>query len=249
MMKLVFAQSIFYQACIHVVKSSIIIQYFRIFSSNTIILIACHILLFLVMGAATWGILGVVFMCLPVRKYWDIAIPGTCMDPHDHFLSSASIGIVLDFAIWVLPMPVIGRMQLPGRQKAWLMAVFGLGGFVCATSVLRLVLVWTAAEAGNVTKSGTAAVIWSSVEINVAIICASLLAMKPLFVRLFPRLMVATPTSYGETRQLRADSMGWRGLLGLGLSRGGAEGENSLASPVGTSVGSRDQGSWAGRST
>jgi hypothetical protein len=38
-------------------------------------------------------------------------------------------------------------------------------------------------------ESGTHALIWSTVEVNTAIICASLLVMKPLFLRFFPGLI------------------------------------------------------------
>lgn len=41
----------------------------------------------------------------------------------------------------------------------------------------------------SVTGAGTHALIWSTAEINVAVICASLLVMKPLLSRFFPSLM------------------------------------------------------------
>jgi hypothetical protein len=84
-------------------------------------------------------------------------------------------------------------------------------------SVLRLVIVHDAAEKGNVTskcalslftppnlssnliESGTHALIWSTVEVNTAIICASLLVMKPLFQRIIPSLITdSKPTTARE---------------------------------------------------
>lgn len=49
------------------------------------------------------------------------------MNKEQHFWSASVIGIVLDVAIWTLPIPVIGRLKLPRRQKAGLLVVFGLG--------------------------------------------------------------------------------------------------------------------------
>jgi hypothetical protein len=77
---------------------------------------------------------------------------------------------------------------------------------ICIVSVLRLVIVHNAAEKGNITselldlhanltantttpESGTHALIWSTVEVNTAIICVSVLVMKPLFLRLIPTLI------------------------------------------------------------
>jgi hypothetical protein len=49
------------------------------------------------------------------------------MDKEKHFWSASIIGIVIDFAIWILPLPVIGLLKLPRRQKLGLLFVFGLG--------------------------------------------------------------------------------------------------------------------------
>ena len=38
------------------------------------------------------------------------------------------LGIVADWAVWVVPIPVVGRLRLPRRQKIGLLGVFGLGG-------------------------------------------------------------------------------------------------------------------------
>lgn len=82
----------------------------------------------LISGVAAWGIFGIIFLCNPVQGYWDIAILGTCLDAEDHFWSTSIMGIVLDWVIWLLPIPVVGRLKLPRRQKMGLMVVFGFGG-------------------------------------------------------------------------------------------------------------------------
>ena len=53
--------------------------------------------------------------------------------------------------------------------------------------------------------------IWSTIEINVAIICASLLVMKPLFARFIPAMVSEQPVS------AREDARVWNRLTGLGL--------------------------------
>lgn len=85
-------------------------------------------LLILVFGATAWGIFGNIFLCEPVQSYWNVTLSGKCMNKENHFWSTSIIGLVLDFSIWVLPIPVIGKLNLPSRQKLGLAAVFGLGG-------------------------------------------------------------------------------------------------------------------------
>jgi hypothetical protein len=72
--------------------------------------------------------LGNILLCHLVRSYWDITIPGVCMNKEQHFWSTSIIGITVDVTIWMLPLPVISRLSLPRRQKTGLLVVFGLGG-------------------------------------------------------------------------------------------------------------------------
>lgn len=60
---------------------------------------------------------------------------------------------------------------------------------VCAVSLARISLVHVAYIAKNYTDTSADAFTWSTVEANTGIICASLLALKPLLLILFPKLM------------------------------------------------------------
>lgn len=122
------AQAILYHLASNLVKTSLILQYIRLFSHVPSIVCICYALFILVLGATAWGVFGNVFLCDPVQSYWEMTTAGTCMDKEQHFWSTSVIGIVLDVAIWVLPIPVIGQLKLPRRQKTGLLVVFGLGG-------------------------------------------------------------------------------------------------------------------------
>lgn len=59
-------------------------------------------------------------------------------------------------------------------------------------------------RANNFSESGAYAAIWSTAEINVAIICSSLLVMKPMLTRIMPSLgMVKPPTAREEDSGIR----------------------------------------------
>ncbi|KAI4627771.1 hypothetical protein J4E85_000075 [Alternaria conjuncta] len=219
MLKLVLAQTILYHLASNLVKASFLVQYLRLFLVIPQIVWICNVLLILVFGATAWGIFGNIFLCEPVQSYWNVTLSGKCMNKENHFWSTSIIGLVLDFSIWILPIPVIGKLNLPSRQKLGLVAVFGLGGFVCIITLLRLVLVHDAANDGEVTKAGTYAIIFSTIEVNVAIICGSLLVMKPLIARFLPGLMSEQPMTAAE------DERTCRTLTGLHLLSGGTEGD------------------------
>jgi hypothetical protein len=64
-------------------------------------------------------------------------------------------------------------------------------------------------------EAGTYTIILSAIEVNVAIVCASLLVMKPLFARFLPALVSEQAMSAAE------DGRTCRSLTGLHLLSGG----------------------------
>ncbi|OJD33400.1 uncharacterized protein BKCO1_3100092 [Diplodia corticola] len=196
---LVLCSNLLYQILINATKASFLLQYLRLFQESWAQKL-CKALLVVVFGAALYGFFGGIFMCRPVARYWNPLLPGTCRDPETYWVVTSSIGIAMDFVVWLLPMPLLRRLHLPLKQKLGLTAVFALGGFVCIVSVLRLSLVQMYAAAGNAEEGGISAIIWSAIEANVGIICASLMAMKPLLGKVFPWLVDTAGPSQGNMR-------------------------------------------------
>ncbi|UPX19974.1 uncharacterized protein EKO05_0010222 [Ascochyta rabiei] len=225
MLKLIFAHSLLYQLSVNLVKAGFTLQYLRIFSHLQWPRYYCYVLLLLILGATAWGVFGIIFLCNPVNTYWDGRVDGECKNAEHHFLRTGILGIVIDWAIWVLPMPIVGKLKLPRRQKWGLWVVFGLGGFVCIVSILRLTLVQDAARRGNMTASGTHAAVWSTIEVNVAIICASALVMKPLFTKWLPAIVSEQPMSASEDRRQ------FMRLTGLAMLNGGSVDEMKAREP------------------
>ncbi|KAG9675161.1 hypothetical protein KCU99_g3191, partial [Aureobasidium melanogenum] len=184
--KLYLSWNVLYVVLIHVTKASILTQYLRIFPTRTMRRLTWLLFAALV-PSVLWGVFASIFICNPVRKVWRPMTPGKCLSTRTYWVSVTAVNIVLDFAVLALPMPVISRLKLPKRQKIALVGVFLLGFFTCAVSVVRLVLVHNAYVRHDFTASSAEAVTWSMVEANVGIICASLLALKPLMAYLFPQ--------------------------------------------------------------
>ena len=53
--------------------------------------------------------------------------PGTCTVIEAQFVSTASLNILIDLVLLLLPLPVLWRLHITKRQKIGLMAVFILG--------------------------------------------------------------------------------------------------------------------------
>lgn len=90
---------------------------------------------------------------------------------------------------------------------------------VCAVSLARVALVHRAYARHDFTRSSIDSFTWSSVEANTGIVCASLLALKPLLLRLFPTLMdEEMPPAYSTTLRVITDSESGSSPYGSGPS-------------------------------
>ncbi|EME43579.1 hypothetical protein DOTSEDRAFT_174493 [Dothistroma septosporum NZE10] len=186
--KLIIVVNTVWATTVNITKASILVQYLRVFNDR-IIRICCWILMAALLPATCWGVFGGIFLCSPTAKLWNVQLPGHCRNAQTYWASVAGVNIGLDFLTLVLPIPVIGGLHLPRKQKFLTILVFILGFMVCGVSCVRLGTVIATADLGDPVKSGIWAVTWSAVEANVGVICASLLALKAFIVKLFPSLM------------------------------------------------------------
>lgn len=87
----------------------------------------------------------------------------------------------------VIPVRGIWNLQIPNRQKIAVLGILTIGWFVCIVSVLRVfALNEFQKHQDDATYYSAPTAYWSCIEANLAIVCASLPALKPLIVRIVP---------------------------------------------------------------
>lgn len=145
-----------------------------------------------------------IFACTPIHHNWDRSSPGACgvntiawwyvlatvvlQERSSSFLrfSQSTLNTISDVIILLIPMPLIKNLlKIPVRQKISLMVVFALGIFVIACTIVRMTTFQTGIGA-DTTYDGGITLLWSIIETNVAIVCACLPLLRPLFARLVP---------------------------------------------------------------
>ncbi|KAF2183865.1 hypothetical protein K469DRAFT_581164 [Zopfia rhizophila CBS 207.26] len=178
-------------------KISILLQYRRIFSVKEM-----RLPIYIVMGiCVAYGIVTVVtgiFACIPVDAFWDVRKKPTarCVDEHALWYANGGMTIGTDMLVAALPIKAIWDLQMPRKQKIALLVILTLGWFVCIVSMLRLnALAVLARHMEDTTWYGAETAYWSSIEVNLAIVCASTPALKPLIVRIIPRFAARTYAS------------------------------------------------------
>ncbi|KAH8691723.1 hypothetical protein GQ44DRAFT_719994 [Phaeosphaeriaceae sp. PMI808] len=177
-----------YNTALAFTKVSIILQYRRIFTLRKM-----RLALDVALGiCVAWGIATFftsVFTCVPVDAYWKIAKKETAQCIKDEILwfVNAGINIFTDIMVAVLPVKAIWALQIPNRQKFAVLGILTIGWFVCVVSILRLhALIVVFQHPEDRTYYSAAAAYWSSIEMNLGIVCASLPALKPLVVTIIP---------------------------------------------------------------
>lgn len=128
-MKALWAAVIVYYISLAFVKTSVIVQYLRIFVDRPT-RIACWVILTVISIYSLTTIFGAAFTCYPVRFFWDTSGTEeyTCLDQKALWFSNASLNIISDLVVLICPIPALRKLQLPRRQKIGVMLVFALGG-------------------------------------------------------------------------------------------------------------------------
>jgi fucose permease len=137
------------------------------------------------------------FHCSPVQAAYNLDIKNfSCISIQKTLLSSAPINIATDLAILVLPIPVLTTLPLPLLRKSIVILSFILGVILVAVvDVARLYYLQLAAIGSDQLDSNRLstgldfsynagmALLWSAVEVNVAIVGASIPTLTPLLKR------------------------------------------------------------------
>ncbi len=74
-------------------------------------------------------------------------------------------------------------LRRPRIEKIALFFIFGVGSIAALASVARLPTIHAYSKATDKFEASSSVGLWSMIELNIAIMCASVSAFKPLFVR------------------------------------------------------------------
>ncbi|KAL0933824.1 Pth11-like integral membrane protein [Colletotrichum truncatum] len=138
--------------------------------------------------------------CNPFHLYWQVVPdPGSCSKAQLQLVVVGVLNIVTDFMLLVLPIPLVVSLKTPWQRKVQLYALFTLGIFIIAITIIRLPI--------NITNKDSQInrTTWASVELLTA------------------ALVVNAPTLYGmwnKRRQKKASSKS-HGTSGLHYYAGG----------------------------
>lgn len=122
-----FASHILWAIAVAMIRSSIIFLYIRIFPSRSFCL-ACYAILILNVAFSTGVVVADFLEGRPLACQWDPSV--ACNSYFKQFILErfqAGFSLTLDITVVFLPTPMLWGLQIPGRKKALLSGMFGLG--------------------------------------------------------------------------------------------------------------------------
>ncbi|KAI1739812.1 hypothetical protein F4680DRAFT_421590 [Xylaria scruposa] len=122
-------------------KLSAIFFYARIFpSNNKRFRVNLWIVGSLVAGWLISAIFSTIFQCTPIAKAWNPTLEGTCINDFAWYLATASLSLVIDFYILLLPVPMIWALNTDLSRRVYLLGAFFLAYSVIVLSLGRLIV-------------------------------------------------------------------------------------------------------------
>ncbi|KAI1440640.1 CFEM domain-containing protein [Annulohypoxylon stygium] len=186
LLTLSYVEFIIYNWCEVTLRTSVLLFYTRVFVTGTgprrtfwTVLIVSDIL-------SVGFLLFNIFQCTPINYFWlrwDGEHEGHCIDANKVTLSGGVIDLFWTVLILVIPLPHILRLKLPPHKKFAATVMFAWG--ICTIAIMGYR--FTTLEAYNVGSNpsidGIGVTLWSGLELDVALICACMPSVYPLFLR------------------------------------------------------------------
>lgn len=116
-----------------------------------------------------------------ISDAWGPKFPEGCNNLVAVYYWQAAFNIFTDIVILVLPFPTIRKLQVNKARKYALFGIFGVGSIAVIASIVRINALYIYQHSKDVPLDAIYLLLWSQIELNVAIISASAPALKPLF--------------------------------------------------------------------
>ncbi|KAF2830743.1 hypothetical protein CC86DRAFT_434629 [Ophiobolus disseminans] len=181
---------VLYNPIMFLVKFGILYQFIRIFcphkTGKTRIVIWFLVVFNFLFYTAI--MLAQIFECTPVEKIWHPYLPGKCINLSSIFISGASVNVVSDLSILVLPLFKVWSLKLSTKHKIGVSSVFVTGIFACLSSMIRLENNLRFKKSIDVTHDLSGIALWTNAELTSGLLCACLPVVPAFFRHYVPKV-------------------------------------------------------------
>jgi hypothetical protein len=199
----------FYVGALCAVKVSILLFYRRLsLQVSSLFLWATWIgISYNVLGYVTYS-LNIVLQCRPTGAYWLASDPRWLAEGHTYTCANiehivqplyCGLSVIGDLYGTTLPLCLVYSLQMSRRQKMSLYFLFALGYVVVGAGIVKTIYVnYLLNETWDSTWIYYQSMIWTTVELYIAIFCASAPGLKPFVKNLFIEITTKNTSSQGQ---------------------------------------------------
>ncbi|KUJ17275.1 uncharacterized protein LY89DRAFT_746789 [Mollisia scopiformis] len=143
--------------------------------------------------------------CHPIIDIWKVpTTPGlkcvSAQQEQNNLIAHQAIGIIVDFALFALPIWVINSKMMKSAKKVQVILVFSVGLFVVITGVVRMVMLNTLLFLADPTFAMSTIGPWTDLEGHAGLWVASFPALQPLIRTMSYKLGLRSALqSYGQS--------------------------------------------------
>ncbi|OJJ04887.1 hypothetical protein ASPVEDRAFT_820783 [Aspergillus versicolor CBS 583.65] len=185
-----YATELLYNPILALIKASILLFLLRLTGQKVAVRRTIWAIMVLNAVAAVATFLVTVFNCVPIASNWNpAAYPDKkCVNFADFVTGTASVAIFTDFLVLLLPTWIVYNLHIARKQKIMLVGILSFGLITVLAGIIRVILLDKFDR--NIPPDSSYSVLFciSTIEVGLAFVAACAPALKPLFVRLVPRL-------------------------------------------------------------
>ncbi|KAH7134019.1 hypothetical protein EDB81DRAFT_949411 [Dactylonectria macrodidyma] len=189
-----FAQMV-YNPILALVKASVLVFLFHLGGQTQKVRWSIHALNAFNAAHAVAVFFVALFQCIPIEANWNMEArtDAVCIEKEFHVIASFLV-LLTDFLVLRIPFWIFLGLKMPAGTKVTLIGVFMVGLIVPAVSIVRLVEIMKIyyAPGGANDFHYSITIVYSTIEVNLAIISASVLALRYLVRNWFPQIFAST---------------------------------------------------------
>jgi hypothetical protein len=160
----------------------------------------------------------VILQCRPIHVYWTEGRPSSkCLKDLAGLFVNSALNILVDVVLMVIVLPRVMELKLHKRQRLALIGVVLLGTLAVVAGIVRMVRVSLMLQKPDFDPSWDSydISIWTNTEIYVSLVCASAPGIKPVVVRLLPKVLGTTMRSHTRTTggPIELGSSKWKRIM------------------------------------
>ncbi|XEV07266.1 hypothetical protein FSHL1_012553 [Fusarium sambucinum] len=176
------ANKMSYAFTLALVKSSICITVIRIANEKKYIRVLQALIVMSVVLSA-FGVLFIVVQCRPFEAHW-IPSKGKCFSkviPTVLTYAASVSNVITDFAVAVIPMLLVRKLQMRRKLKLYAQLIMALGMLASIASIVRIPYSNAYMQTENFVHSVGNIILWTVVECGVGVFAGSLPSLRAFF--------------------------------------------------------------------